>query len=56
MLSYVPRGTQRQLSYYVWQSLNRVYLSFILLAEPLPDEGNSYNEMLVISFLHSAFL
>ena len=27
-----------QLSYYVWQSLNRIYLSFFLLAEPLTNE------------------
>ena len=32
---YVPRGTKEQLSYYVWKSWNRIYLSFILLAEPL---------------------
>ena len=36
---YVPRGTKGQLSYYVWQSLNRIYLSFILLAELSADEG-----------------
>ena len=35
----VPRGTKGQLSYYVWQSLNRIYFSFILLAEPWTDEG-----------------
>ena len=39
MLCFVPRGTKRQLSYWVWQSLNRIYLSFISLAEPLTDEG-----------------
>ena len=31
---YVP-GTKGQLSYLVWQSWNRIYLSFILLAESL---------------------
>ena len=31
----VPLGTKGQLSYSVWQSWNRIYLSFILLAEPL---------------------
>ena len=39
MLYYVPRGIKGQLSYSVWQCLNRIYLSFILLAEPLTDEG-----------------
>ena len=32
-------GTNGQLSYKVWQSLNRIYLSFILLAQPLTGEG-----------------
>ena len=32
---YVPLGMKGQLSYYVWQSLYRIDLSFILLAEPL---------------------
>ena len=32
---YVPLGTKGQLGYLVWQSWNRIYLSFILLAEPL---------------------
>ena len=32
---YLPLGTKGQLSYSVWQSWNRIYLSFILLAEPL---------------------
>ena len=32
---YVPLGTKGQPSYEVWQSWNRIYLSFILLAEPL---------------------
>ena len=39
----VPRGTKGQLSYYVWQSWNRIYLSFILLAETINwqrREGN----------------
>ena len=27
-----------QLSYSVWQSLNRIYFSFILLTEPLTDK------------------
>ena len=31
----VPLGTKGQLSYSVWQSWNRIYMSFILLAEPL---------------------
>ena len=35
MSSFVPHGTKRQLSYQVWQSLNHIYFSFILLAEPL---------------------
>ena len=39
MSSYVPHGMKGQLSYQVWQSLNRIYLSFILWAEPLTDEG-----------------
>ena len=32
---YVPLSTKGQLSYQVWQSWNCIYLSFILLAEPL---------------------
>ena len=32
---YVPLGTKGQLSYKVWQSWNRICLSFILLTEPL---------------------
>ena len=32
---YVPRGTKEQLSYWVWQSSNRINLSFILLAETI---------------------
>ena len=32
---YMPLGMKGQLSYQVWQSWNRIYLSFILLAEPL---------------------
>ena len=39
MSCYMPRGTKGQLSYEVWQSLNHMYLSFILLAEPLTDDG-----------------
>ena len=39
MSCFVPCGTKGQLSYTVWQSLNRIYLSSILLAEPLTDEG-----------------
>ena len=35
MSCYLPRATKGQLSYYVWQSWNRIYFSFILLAEPL---------------------
>ena len=35
MSCYVPLGTKGQLSYYVWHSWNRIYLSFILLAESL---------------------
>ena len=31
----MPLGTKGQVSYSVWQSWNRIYLSFILLAEPL---------------------
>ena len=44
MSCYAPRGTKGQLSYYVWQILNRIYLSFILLAEPL-------NRWLPVGFL-----
>ena len=29
---YVPLGTKEQLSYSVWQSWNRIYLSFILMS------------------------
>ena len=36
---YVPSGTKGQLSHKVWQSLNHIYFSFILWAEPLTDEG-----------------
>ena len=32
---YVPLGMKGQLSCWVWQSWNRIYLSFILLARPL---------------------
>ena len=39
MSCYVPRDTNRQLSYQMWQSLNRIFLSFILLAEPFSYEG-----------------
>ena len=35
MLCNMPRGMKGQISYLVWQSWNRIYLSFILLAEPL---------------------
>ena len=35
----VPRGSKEQLSYEVWQSFNRVYLSSIWFLKPLPDEG-----------------
>ena len=35
----VPRGTKGQLRYWVWRSWNRICFSFILLAEPLADEG-----------------
>ena len=38
-MCYMPRGTEEQLSYLVWQSLIRIYFSLILLAEPLTDEG-----------------
>ena len=38
-MCHMPLGTKGQLSYYVWQSLYRIYLSFILLAEPLTDGG-----------------
>ena len=38
-MCYVPRGTKGQLNYWVWQSWNPIYLSFILLAEPLTDKG-----------------
>ena len=31
----VPHGREGQLSYYVWQSLNRIYFSFVLLAETI---------------------
>ena len=36
---HVPLGGKGQLSYWVWQSLNRIYCSFILLTEPLTSEG-----------------
>ena len=39
MSCYVPRGMEGQLSCYIWQSWNCIYLSFVLLAEPLTDEG-----------------
>ena len=39
MSCYVPRGTKGQLSYQISQSWNRIYFSFILLAEPLTDDG-----------------
>ena len=39
MLCYDQRGTVGQLCSKVWQSLHRIYFSFILLAEPLTDEG-----------------
>ena len=39
MLCYVPHGTKGHLNYQVWQTLNHIHLSFILLAEPLADEG-----------------
>ena len=42
---HVPQGTKGQLSYYVWQSLNHIYLSFILLAEPLTNEGGEKTEV-----------
>ena len=44
---YVPRGTKGQLNYKVWQSLNRIYFSFILLAEPLTDEGQALRQVSV---------
>ena len=34
-MCYMPCGIKGQLSYYVWQSLNRIYFSFSLLVEPL---------------------
>ena len=51
----VPRGMKGQLSYKVWQSLNRIHLSFILLAEPLNQwrrGGNlsTHRKPLVTSF------
>ena len=40
---HVPHGTNGQPSYLVWQSLNLIYSSFILSAEPLTDqESNMY--------------
>ena len=39
MLCYMPHGMKGQLSYSVRQTLNRIYFSFIVLAEPLTDEG-----------------
>ena len=35
----VPPGTKGQLSYKLCQSSNHIYFNFILLAEPLTDEG-----------------
>ena len=37
MSCYVPCSTRGQLSFYVWQSLNCIYLSSILFADPLTD-------------------
>ena len=39
MSCYVPCGTKGQLSYKVWQSVNCIYFSCILLAEPFTNEG-----------------
>ena len=36
---HVPCSMKGQLSYLVWQHWNPIYFSFILLAEPLTDEG-----------------
>ena len=41
----VPCGTKGQLSY----SLNHIYFSFVLLAEPLTDEGICHNPLLPIA-------
>ena len=35
----VPLGTKGQFSCYAWQNLYRIYFCFVLLAEPLTDEG-----------------
>ena len=35
----MPHGTKGQLSYKVWQSLNHISFSFVLLAESLTDKG-----------------
>ena len=39
MSYYMSRGRKGQLSYEVWQGLNHIHLSFILLVEPLTNEG-----------------
>ena len=42
-----------QLSYEVWESWNRIYLSFILFAEPLPDLLISWLQVLGLLFITS---
>ena len=39
ILCHMPDGMKGQLSCQIWQSWNCIYFSFILLAEPLNDEG-----------------
>ena len=45
---HVPCGTKGQLSYIVWQSLNCIYFSFILLAEPLTNDDKPQNVVVTI--------
>ena len=35
----VPRGTEGQLGYWVWQSWNRIYFSFTLMYEAFTHDG-----------------
>ena len=47
----VPHSTKGQLSYQVWPSWNRIYFSFILLAEPLTTENRKIL-VTIQAFLH----
>ena len=50
----VSRGRKGQLSYWAWQSLNRIYLNFTLLARPLTDERIPYSALPQWAIPHSA--